>query len=93
MGAPSPGVVLRFCTSGRTLTAWQYFRNFKREGCTKAGKGGSSLSNLKDKVKDKIDDAADSAKKTASKVIDKSKELADKAGKTMEKGGKRLQDA
>jgi hypothetical protein len=50
------------------------------------------LSNLKDKVKDKIDDAADSTKKTASKVIDQSKDLANKAGKTMEKGGRRLQD-
>ena len=52
-------------------------------------KGNDAMSNLKDK----IDDASDKAKDAAGNVIDKSKDLAHQAGKTMEKGGKRLQDA
>jgi len=51
------------------------------------------MSNLKDKTKKKIDDAADAAKKAADQVIDKSKDVAHSAGKKMEEGGKRLQDA
>ena len=51
------------------------------------------MSNLKDKTKKKIDDAADAAKKAADQVIDKSKDVAHSLGKTMEKGGKRLQGA
>jgi hypothetical protein len=51
-----------------------------------------TMSNLKDKTK-KIDDAADAAKKAADQVIDKSKDAAHSAGKKMEEGGKRLQDA
>lgn len=51
------------------------------------------MSNLKDKTKKKIDDAADAAKKAADQVIDKSKDAAHSAGKKMEEGGKRLQDA
>jgi len=50
------------------------------------------MSNLKDKVKVKIDDAADAAKKTTGKVVDKAKDLTHKAGESIEKGGKRLQD-
>ena len=56
-------------------------------------KGNDALGNLKDKVKDKIDDASDKAQDAAGDVIDKSRDLAHQAGKTMEKGGKRLQDA
>ena len=56
-------------------------------------KGADSVSNLKDKVKDKIDDASERAKDTADNAIDKTRELAHQAGKSMEKGGKRLQDA
>jgi hypothetical protein len=52
-----------------------------------------TMSNLKDKTKKKIDDAADAAKKSADQVIDKSKDVAHSAGKKMEEGGKRLQDA
>jgi gas vesicle protein len=52
-----------------------------------------TMSDLKDKAKDKIDDAADATKKAVGKVIDTSKDLAHSAGKTLEKGGKRLQDA
>jgi gas vesicle protein len=52
-----------------------------------------SMSNLKDKAKDKIDDAADATKKAAGKVIDTSKDVAHSAGKKLEEGGKRIQDA
>jgi|SRR5450432_1534446 gas vesicle protein len=51
------------------------------------------MSDLKDKAKEKIDDAADAAKKAAAKVVDKSKDVAHSAGKKMEEGGNRLQDA
>ena len=50
------------------------------------------MSNLKDQAKEKIDDAAKAAKKTTGTVVDKAKDLAHKAGETIEKGGKRLQD-
>jgi hypothetical protein len=51
------------------------------------------MSDLKDKVKNKIDDAADATKKTTETVVDKSKDTAHSAGKRVEEGGKRLQDA
>jgi uncharacterized protein YjbJ (UPF0337 family) len=50
------------------------------------------MSNLKDKANDKVDQAAEVVKKTTGKVIDKSKDLAHSAGKSIEKSGKRLQD-
>jgi uncharacterized protein YjbJ (UPF0337 family) len=50
------------------------------------------MSNLKEKANDKVDQAAEAVKKTTGKVIDKSKDLAHSAGKSIEKGGKRLQD-
>jgi len=52
-----------------------------------------TMSDLKDKAKDKIDDAADATKKAAGKVVDTSKDIAHSAGKKLEEGGKRLQDA
>ena len=52
-----------------------------------------TMSDMKDKAKQKIDDAAAGAKKAADKVVDKSKDVAHSAGKKMEEGGKRLQDA
>jgi len=51
------------------------------------------MSDMKDKAKDTIDDVADGAKKTADKVVDKSKDVAHSAGKKVEEGGKKLQDA
>lgn len=51
------------------------------------------MSGLKDKSKKKIDDAANSAEKVAHHVVDKSKEIARGAGKKIEEGGKRLQNA
>ena len=51
------------------------------------------MSDIEDKAKQKIDDAADAAKKAADKVVGKSKDIAHSAGKKMEEGGKRLQDA
>jgi gas vesicle protein len=51
------------------------------------------MSDLKDKAKKKIDDGADAAKKATDQVVDKAKDVAHKAGKKMEEGGKRLQDA
>jgi gas vesicle protein len=52
-----------------------------------------TMSDVQDNAKQKIDDAADAAKKAADKVVDKSKDVAHSAGKKMEEGGKRLQDA
>jgi hypothetical protein len=51
------------------------------------------MSDFKDKAKEKIDDAAELAKRAAAQVVDKSKDVAHKAGKKLEEGGKRLQDA
>lgn len=51
------------------------------------------MSDLKDKANEKIDDAAAAAKKAAGKVVDTSKDVAHSAGKKLEEGGKRLQDA
>jgi gas vesicle protein len=52
-----------------------------------------TMSDLKDKAKEKIDYAADAAKKATDQVVDKAKDVAHSAGKKMEEGGKRLQDA
>jgi hypothetical protein len=52
-----------------------------------------TMSDMKDKAKQKIDDVADGAKRAADKVVDKSKDVAHSAGKKIEEGGKRLQDA
>lgn len=51
------------------------------------------MNNMKEKAKQQIDDKAEAAKATAGKVVDKSKDAAKWAGKKMEKGAKRLQDA
>jgi hypothetical protein len=50
------------------------------------------MSNVKEQAKDKIADAAKAAKKTTGKVVDKAKDLTHKAGESIEKGGKRLQN-
>ena len=52
-----------------------------------------TMSDMRDKAKQKINDAADGAKKVVDKVVDKSKDVAHSAGKKMEEGGKRLQNA
>ena len=52
-----------------------------------------TMSDLKDKAKEKIDDAADAAKTAAGKLVDTSKDVAHGAGKKLEEGGKRVQDA
>jgi gas vesicle protein len=52
-----------------------------------------TMSDLRDKAKEKIDNATDAAKKAAGKVVDTSKDLAHSAGKKLEEGGKRLEDA
>ena len=49
------------------------------------------MSDFKDKAKQTINAAAQSAKKTSDKMIDKSREAAHTAGKTLVKQGKRLQ--
>ena len=51
------------------------------------------MSDLKDKTKKKIDDGANAARKATDQVVDKAKDVTHKAGKKMEEGGKRLQDA
>jgi len=54
-------------------------------------KGTRLAGDLKEKVHDTIGEAADSARKVTENVIDKAKDVAHEAGKTMVKGGKRLQ--
>jgi gas vesicle protein len=56
-------------------------------------KGINTMSDLKDQAKKKIDDAAEAAKNATKKTADTAKDMTHKAGKTMEEGGKRLQDA
>ena len=51
------------------------------------------MSDLKDKTKEKIDSAAKATKDAAGKVIDKSKDLAHKAGEKMDEGAKKLKSA
>jgi gas vesicle protein len=55
--------------------------------------GGKTMKDMKDKAKEKIADAAEGVRKAADKVVEKSKNIAHGAGKKMEEGGKRLQDA
>jgi gas vesicle protein len=54
-------------------------------------KGARVAGDLKEKVHETIGDAADTAKKVTETVIDRAKDVAHEAGKTMVKGGKRLQ--
>jgi gas vesicle protein len=54
-------------------------------------KGTRLAGDLKERVHDTIGDAADTARKVTETVIDKAKDVAHEAGKTMVKGGKRLQ--
>ena len=49
------------------------------------------MSDFKDKARVKINAAANTAKRTSDKMIDKSREAAHSAGKTLVKQGKRLQ--
>ena len=56
-------------------------------------KGEKAMSDVKDKLNNKIDDAADATKQAVDKVVDKSKDAAHQAGKHLERGGKRLQNA
>jgi hypothetical protein len=58
----------------------------------KRSKGEKVMNNMKDKAKAKVDEAANAVKKASDKVVDKSKDLTHQAGKTVEKGGKRMQD-
>jgi hypothetical protein len=51
------------------------------------------MSSVKTRLKDKIDDTAGSAKKMVDKAVDKSRDVAHKAGEQLERGGKRLQKA
>jgi gas vesicle protein len=55
--------------------------------------GSHTMSDLKDKAREKIGDAAEAAKKATDHAADKAKDLTHKAGKKIEEGGKRLQDA
>lgn len=52
-----------------------------------------SMNALKDKAKEMIDDTAEAAQTAAYEVVEKSKDVAHTAGKKMEEGGKRLQNA
>ena len=51
------------------------------------------MSDLKDKTKEKIHEGANAAKQATDQVVETAKGAAQKVGKKIEKGGKRLQDA
>ena len=51
------------------------------------------MSDVKKDLKNKVDDGSTAAKEVLDKVIEKSKDAAHEAGKMIERGGKRLQDA
>jgi hypothetical protein len=81
---------------GRTCRQPQQLRKRLRETFKRIWRKkewSQTMSDLRDKSKKKIDDAANAAKKAAHQVVDKSKDIARSAGKKMEEGGKRLQDA
>ena len=59
----------------------------------RAGQKEEFMSDLKDKTKEKIDGAAKATKDAAGKAVDKSKDLAHKAGNQMEQGAKKLKGA
>ena len=65
-------------------------RTDKRRESTKERK---TMGDLKDKAKEKIDNAAKATKRAADPLVDKSKDVAHNAGKKMEEGGTRLQNA
>jgi gas vesicle protein len=73
--------------------AGNILRNGKSVLADERNKGSETLSDLKNQVKEKLDDAAGGAKKVAGGITDISKELAHSTGKTLEAGGKHLQDA
>ena len=52
-----------------------------------------TMSDLRDKAKEKIGNAAEAAKNATDQAADKAKDLTHKAGRKIEEGGKRLQDA
>ncbi len=51
------------------------------------------MTDFKNKAKAKIDEAAKATKDAAATVVDKSKDLAHKAGDKMKQGAKTLKDA
>jgi hypothetical protein len=51
------------------------------------------MSDIKVKAKEKIEDAAEAARKVVDQLVAASKDAAHAAGKTIEKGGKRLRNA
>jgi len=55
-------------------------------------KGKDAVTGLKEKLKGSIDDGSVAAKLAADKVVEKSKDFAHEAGRSMERGGKRLQE-
>ncbi len=52
-----------------------------------------AVKDLKDQASENLDAAAGVAKATAMEIVDKSRDVAHRAGKTLEMGGRRLQDA
>lgn len=55
--------------------------------------GNVAMGDLREKTKDQLNDAAKTAKKAAAETGDRARDLAHTVGKTMEEGGKRLQNA
>lgn len=53
----------------------------------------NAVKDLNDQAKETLDAAASVAKATATEIADKSTDVAHRVGKTLEAGGRRLQDA
>jgi gas vesicle protein len=68
-------------------------RRIKRSASEAADYVAGGVNTLSDAAKGTLNDASKAAKKTLDTMVDKSREVADTAGKTMEQAGKRLQDA
>jgi gas vesicle protein len=65
----------------------------KRAWTAEQKKDAKAVSVLKDQAQEKLDDVTRSAKTVVGQIVDKSKEVAHDAGKSLESGGKRLQEA
>ena len=87
------GDVLKEHAENLSDTAGELLEMGKRTWRDTERESYQTMSDLRDKAKDKIDEAAVAAKKATDHVVDKTKDLAHKAGKKMEEAGKQLQDA
>ncbi len=56
-------------------------------------RGNQTIGDLKERFRDTVDEAAGATKAAAGTLVDTSRDLAHTAGRKMEEGGKRLQEA